>query len=150
MGKRITLGDGAVRVVGKTSNGEGSITKRQTKAGVRWQMAIYDRDGKRRFSYFKTEKEARAALKTAQKAKDAGQPVKPERHTMAELFDAWLASLKAQVDRGERAFNTWREYESYVRQHLRPALGAIDCRRLTVKDVEDFLATRKLARKTRA
>lgn len=131
-------------------NGDGTVTKRTTKAGVRWQMAIYDADGERKFRYFKTEREAKAALRAAQKAKDAGRPVKPERHSMAELFNAWLASLKAQVDRGERAYNTWREYESYVRTHLQPALGNIDCRRLTVKDVEEFLAGLTLAPKTRA
>ncbi|HLZ72967.1 MAG TPA: tyrosine-type recombinase/integrase [Dehalococcoidia bacterium] len=150
MGKRITLDSGTARVVGKTPNGEGTVTKRNTKAGVRWQMAIYDGDGKRRYSYFKSEREARAALKTAQQAKDAGQPVKPERHTMAELFDAWLTSLWAQVDRGERSYGTWRQYDSHVRRHLKPAFGGIDCRRLTVQQVEDFLTGVPLSPKTRA
>jgi len=39
------------------------VTKRNTGAGLRWQMAIYDADGKRVYAYFKTEREAKAALK---------------------------------------------------------------------------------------
>src|SRR5438874_5418823 len=99
------------------ANGDGTVTKRNTRAGVRWQAAIFDTEGKRVYSYFKTEREARAALRTAQKAKDAGRPVKVERHTMGELFTAWLDGLKAQVDRGERSLNTWRQYDSLVRTH---------------------------------
>jgi len=130
-------------------NGDGTVTKRNTGAGLRWQMAIYDADGKRVYAYFKTEREAKAALKAAQRNKDSGRPLIPERHTMSDLFDVWLAGLKGQVERGERAFNTWREYDSYVRIHLKPAVGTIDCRRFDVRDAETFLASLTLAAKTR-
>jgi integrase len=130
-------------------NGDGTVTKRHTPAGVRYQMAIYDADGKRHFRYFKTEREANAARRVALKERDEGRPVKPERHTLGELFDAWLDSLKAQVDRGERSLATWRQYESHVRMHLKPALGAIECRTLSVKQVEDYLNRLTLSPKTR-
>jgi integrase len=132
------------------ANGEGTVTKRKTPAGICWQIAIYDDDGKRHYRYFKTEPDAKAALKEAQKARDQGRPVKPERHSLRQLFDAWLESLAAQVERGERSFNTLREYRSYVETHMKPALGAIDCQRLSVRDVEDYLSHLRLSAKTRA
>jgi len=143
-------------------NGDGTVSKRCVTECVRdaerrclqhkgtWQMAIFDGQGKRRYSYFKTEREAKSTLREVLKSRDQGLPVKPERHTMGTLFTAWLDSLVAQVERGERSFNTFREYRSYVEQHLRPALGTIECRKLTVKDVEDYLGALKLAPKTRA
>jgi len=142
-------------------NGDGTVSKRCTGECGRdtddrcvqhkgkWQMAIHDIDGKRRFSYFSTERDAKAALRAAQKGRDAGQSVKPERHTMAELFDAWLDNLKAQVDHGEKSLNTWRQYESVVRMHLKPDLGAVESRRLTVQQVEEYLAALSLSPKTR-
>lgn len=131
-------------------NGGGTVVRRDTRAGVRWDVQLHDENGKRIYRRFKTEREALAALKDAQRRKDAGLASMPERHTMAQLFDAWLGDLHERVERGERSLNTWREYESYVRQHMKPRLGAIDCRRLMVKDVESYLGTLNLAPKTRA
>ena len=131
-------------------NGEGTVVRRDTPAGTRWDIQVHDENGKRVYRRYKTEREALAALKETQRNRDVGRAVMPERHTMADLFDAWLTDLGERVDRGERSLNTWREYESYVRQHIRPALGPIDCRRLTVKDVEAYLGDLRLAPKTRA
>jgi len=73
-----------------------------------------------------------------------------KKHTMAQLFAAWLADVRERVDRGERSEGTFRQYESYVREHMAPALGHIDCRRLTVTDVESYVGSLRLAPKTRA
>jgi integrase len=131
-------------------NGEGTIYRRDTPAGPRWDIELRDESGKRRTRRFGTEREALAALKEAQRRKDTGRQAMPAKHTMAQLFDAWLDSLHQQVERGERSLNTWREYSSYVERHMRAALGSLDCRRLSVKDVEDYLGSLDLAPKTRA
>lgn len=142
------------------ANGEGSISKKcrpecgrnadgacVTHRGL-WMVRMFD-DGRRVARYVRTEREARAALKEAQRNKDAGRAVMPERRTMNQLFDAWLADLRGRVERGERSPNTLREYSSYVEQHLRPALGRVDCRRLSVRDVDRYLTGLPLAAKTR-
>jgi integrase len=113
-------------------------------------VKIYDERGRRVKRRFATEREARATLDEARRRRDTGFSALPARHTMGDLFDAWLGQLHDQVNLGERSPTTWREYESYVREHMRPALGAIDCRKLTVKQVEDFLSSLPLSAKTRA
>ena len=120
-------------------NGEGTIYRRDTDAGPRWDIEITDEGGSRRTRRFKTEREALSALKAANLRKDAGLDAMPERHTMGQLFDAWLLYLKQQTDRGERSYATWRGHDAYIRKHMRAALGRVDCRRLTSKDVDNFL-----------
>lgn len=134
----------------RRANGEGTIFPKQTKAGTRWIVKLYDGSGERIERTYRTEKEAGAALREAQRRADDGREALPKHHTMAQLFDAWLEHLRHQVDRGERSLNTWRQYDSYVREHMRPGLGGVDCRRLTVQDVERFLAGLTLSPKTRA
>jgi len=134
----------------KRANGEGSIYRKDTSAGTRWEITVHDENGRRVFRRFPSEKEARATLKEAQRRKDQGRIVLPQRHTMAQLFERWLARLDEQVEREERSLNTWREYESYVRVHMVAALGRIDCRRLTVQDVEGYLTALPLSAKTRS
>jgi integrase len=131
-------------------NGEGTVFRRETPAGVRWDIELRDRDGKRICRRFKTEREAYTAIKAAQARKDAGRNAMPHRHTMGELLTAWLDYLRQQVDRGERSWSTWIGYETYVRMHIRPALGRIACRELTVEQVEAFLGSLDLSAQTRA
>jgi integrase len=132
-------------------NGEGTVFRRMMPSGlVRWDIELRDRDGKRICRRYKTEREAYAALKSAQLRKDVGRSALPVRHTMEQLLTAWLDYLRQQVDRGERSFSTWRGHETYVREHIRPALGKIECRNLTVEQVDDFLASLDLSPQTRA
>lgn len=111
---------------------------------------MWDENHERKTLYFRTEREAKDALRIAQRRKEEGRSVVPVQHTMAELFDAWLAYLYQQVQRGERSLNTWQGHESYVRQHMRPALGQTDCRRLSAKDVDGYLGSLGLSAQTRA
>jgi integrase len=130
-------------------NGEGSVYSEVTPAGIRWNIKLTDETGRRVARRYKTEQEARVALKVAQQRRESGRVVLPARHTMGQLFDAWLQQFKQQVDREERSYTTYREYETYIRNHVRLALGAIDCRRLTVKQVEDYLSGLRLSAQTR-
>jgi integrase len=134
----------------RRANGEGTYYSVQTPAGIRWEAKFYDEHGRRVKRRYSTEREARAALKAAITRRESGLSAMPARHTMGQLFDAWLASLGEQVNRGERSPQTYAAYESDVRQHMRPALGHIDCRRLTVKDCDDYLGSLRLAPKSRA
>jgi len=135
-------------------NGDGSVYRVETTGGPRWKMSV-TQGGRRVYRTFAREADAKAALKLAQKAKDSGRPVAPKKHTMGELFDAWLAQLKEQTvprrdgEKPERSYGTWRSYHSHVTQHIKPALGSIDCAKLSVKDVEDYLAGLSLSARTR-
>src|SRR5581483_7953925 len=131
-------------------NGEGTVFPVDSQAGRRWDIELRDENGKRVHRRFKTEREALVALKEAQRRKEEGQEVMPAAHNVGELFDAWLEYLRQQAERGERSLTTWRGHETYVRQHMKPALGHIDCRRLSVKDVESYLAALPLSAQTRA
>jgi integrase len=134
----------------RRQNGTGTIYPRQTPAGKRYDLELRGDDGRRLTRRFKTEREASEALKEALNRRDRGRETMPKRHRMRDLFDEWLEHLHQQVEHGERSYNTWRGYETYVRTHMRPALGHIYCRQLTVKDVEKYLASLPLSAQTRA
>jgi integrase len=125
----------------RRSNGEGSVYRIDTPAGVRWEAKFHDEKGLRVVRRLKTEREAKAVLTAAIARRGAGLSAMPARHTMADLFDAWLADFQRQVDRGERSPRSYEAYESDVRVHMRPALGHIECRQLSVKEVDDFLGS---------
>ncbi|MGI8552350.1 MAG: hypothetical protein ACR2PL_16420 [Dehalococcoidia bacterium] len=117
-------------------NGDGTIGKRckpvcgRDAQGVcvnhkgSWDLRSDDEPGKRVARYFKTEREARAALKLAQRANDDGFAVMPKRHTIEELLTEWLRKSVKPA----RTYGTYRSYRSHVQQHLIPAFGHLDCR----------------------
>jgi integrase len=134
----------------RRANGEGTAYRVETPAGVRWEVKIYDERGRRVKRRFATEREARATLDDARRRRNAGLAALPERQTMGELFSAWLDQLRDQVSRGERSPNTWKRREEIIRNYMRPDLGRIECRRLTVQDVERYLGRLNAAPYTRA
>jgi integrase len=136
--------------VRRRANGEGTVYKKETNAGPRWEIKVYDEHGKRIARRFKTDREAREALKDALRRKESGHTALPKRHIMGELFDAWLGQMREQVSRGERSPNTWARREECIRRHMRPAFGSIECRRLTVQDVDHYLSSLNGSPATRA
>ena len=60
-----------------------------------------------------------------------------ERVTLAEYLDFWLATSN---DLGSIRRSTWVSYESYVRLHLKPALGRVPLAHLTPAHVQKFMA----------
>jgi integrase len=113
-------------------------------------VKFYDDGGKRVKRRFGTEREARSALDEARQRKQHGLDALPARHTMSDLFDGWLAQLRHRVERGECSPNTWSRREECTRNHLKPALGRIEVRRLTVQDIDHYLDSLDGAATTRA
>jgi integrase len=118
----------------KRANGEGTITQR--KDG-RWQAAVYGLDGSRKFYYGATREDVAEKLVGAAKAVQDGLPLPDERVTLAEYLDLWLAKSR---DLGSIRRSTWVSYESYVRLHLKPALGRVPLAHLTPAHVQKFMA----------
>ncbi|WP_066456850.1 tyrosine-type recombinase/integrase [Anaerotruncus rubiinfantis] len=75
-----------------------------------------------------------------EKQKEALEPVKPSQEiTLGEWLDRWL-EIYAQPS---VKLATYVSYETYIRRHLKPSLGQILMKDLTVGILQDFL-TKKL------
>lgn len=92
---------------------EGTVSRRATAVkGGNWVIAYPDETGKRVFEYgFKTEREAKAALRHRQERKKERLPVRPatERETLAEMLGRWLhisLELKAATNGGRHYTET--------------------------------------------
>ena len=73
---------------------------------------------------FRTQKEAieaRAAAIT--EYKNSGRTFSPKEISVADYLDYWLENaIKKNIDNGY-SYETWRDYESKIRLHLKPAFG---------------------------
>jgi integrase len=123
----------------RRGNGEGTIVKR---ADGRYTAAISlgwkDSRRDRKWVYGKTRREVAKQLSKHTHDRDSGRPVPTSGHTVAQLLNSWLESVKHSV-----APRTYEKYESVVRLHLIPNLGKIRLEKLQVDDVQTLL-NRKL------
>ncbi|MBA2469217.1 MAG: Arm DNA-binding domain-containing protein, partial [Chloroflexia bacterium] len=109
-----------------------AIVQRIDKDGKRrWQVriAVRDANGKRQnrtIDTFATKKEAQRAEREALSARDRGAVIGPDRLTVAELVDGWLALKAPAVSK-----NSARDYEGVARLHIKPAVGSIRVQRLS-------------------
>ena len=126
----------------KRANTEGSVYQR--KKDGRWVASVHlgyvDGKRQRRTFYGATQAEALAKLKKAQSTIGAGLPIPPERLTVGQLLDQWLA----EVVKPKNKVSTYRRHSDIVRVHLKPTLGHIRLARLTPVQVQ-ALVTAKLA-----
>ena len=126
----------------RAPNGSGTV--RQRKDG-RWE-AIYSvgRDpgtGKliRKSVYGETSEEAARKLRAATAAIDENTYLEPEKMPLRQWLGVWLAEYTGSAKPG-----TVKTYESNVRLHITPALGAISLSDLRPHVVQTFV--NKLAR----
>ncbi len=122
--------------------GEGSIYQRRSDG--RWVASIAlgpGPDGKPRYwrAYRQTRREAADALAAALVAHQQDHLVLPQRRTVAEYLEWWLATAGPTI-----APRTREHYQHIVRQHLIPMLGRHQLRRLRPEHVQALLA-QKLA-----
>ena len=134
----------------------GTITAKKNEASGRWRAScrFRDMDGVTR-TYSKhstTRGKAENSLLMAMKERQ-GQGRQPdERLTLGEVADRWLASIepaKVVVDnRGDQISGsssdrirrqTWDQYESIIRLHISPALGALSIREVRTSTCDVFL-----------
>lgn len=73
---------------------------------------------------FRTQKEALDARAEAiAKYNNTGRTFSPKEISVADYLDYWLEnSIKKNIDHGY-SYNTYRDYESKIRLHLKPAFG---------------------------
>ena len=121
----------------KNANGRGStyiVTKANGKK-VR-KAAINDVNGKRRVKTFKTKADAEDWLAEQRRARELGENTYAANPKMniADFLDGWLISHKNNVKP-----NTYRCYQSVIKNQINPALGKVNASTLTPKAIEMFL-----------
>lgn len=125
-----------------------SITKRlDTDGKNRWLVRVESPDpvtGKRRrvtVGTYPTKREAEREHAKAITQRERGSLLVPDRTTVAELLDRYLEVEVPRTVRPENVVN----YEVIIRRHVKPALGAIPVRRLTVEQVDTFYSDMQAA-----
>src|SRR5262245_51509078 len=121
----------------KRGNNEGSITRRPDG---RWMAQVtIGRDPetgkpKRATFYGKTRQEVADKLTKALRDKQQGTFVAPHKLTLGEWLDTWLWEYKKPVLRPL----SFRNYETAIRLHLKPALGHVPVQDLRPEHVQHF------------
>ncbi len=114
----------------RRGHNEGSIY--QAKSDGRWVAALMLPNGKRKYLYGKTRKEAADKLKQAMRDLDDGVDFDAGRLTLGQYLDKWLsASAKPSVK-----VRTYEGYESIVRVRVVPHIGRKQLARLTPLDLQ--------------
>ncbi len=115
----------------KRGNGEGSISRRRA-GGWMAQYAVYTAEGrKRKTIYGKTRAEVAKKLSKALSDREGGLVFDAGGLTVGEYLDRWLSdSVKDTVRQ-----TTYQGYERIVRLHIKPSLGRIKLKDLTVVHV---------------
>ena len=121
----------------RRANGEGSIYQRASDGKWVGRAYVYTTKGvrKRRPVYGNSFDEVREKLDRL-KGDSANGVVVPDRHVLVrEYLNHWLQEVVAH-----KRLTTHRGYESAVRLHLMPVLGAIRLEKLTGADVRRLIA----------
>ncbi len=122
----------------RRGRGEGSIYQRGD--GL-WTASVnlgYGPDGrrKRRTIYGATKAEAQAKLQQVLGDAGRGVDVSPQKLTVGQWLDRWLALIKPTVEP-----NTYGPYERHVRLHLAPHIGPVPLRKLAVMHIKGLYST---------
>jgi integrase len=122
-----------------TGNGSGTVYPRRNKDGkiTSYLSSYFTADGKRRYVSAKTKTECREKLRQAMSHADKGLVFDAGTLTLGGYLDKWLPSIKDTVRQ-----RTWERYESIVRVHIKPALGAKKLKDLTRAHVKGLYRDR--------
>ncbi len=116
-------------------HGEGTITLR--KDG-RYAVGISLENGKRKFYYAKSKKEALELLRKVQQEQQQGTLVEGPQQTLGQFLTEWLQTHKQSIQP-----RSYERYEAIIRLHLVPTLGKVKLQKLTAQQL-DRLYTQKL------
>ncbi len=116
-------------------HGEGTITLR--KDG-RYAVGITLENGKRKFYYAKSKKEALELLRKVQQEQQQGTLVDGPQQTLEQFLPEWLRTHKQSIRP-----RSYERYEAIIRLHLIPTLGKVKLQKLTAQHL-DRLYTQKL------
>lgn len=120
--------------------GSGEGTVRQRSDG-RWEARHRDVDRKRRSVFARTQHEALAKLRALHAARDAGVGGRDE--TLTRYVGRWLEQRDPREPAAgvrQLRWTTWSGYESRMRRHVLPSLGATRLSRLTPDGIRQMLA----------
>jgi len=109
-------------------HGEGTITLR--KDG-RYAVGITLENGKRKFYYAKSKKEALELLRRVQQ----GTLVEGPQQTLGQFLAEWLQTHKQSIRP-----RSYERYEAIIRLHLVPTLGRVKLRKLTAQQLDRLYA----------
>jgi integrase len=119
-------------MAGRRPNGEGTVFQR--KDG-RWVTRLSLGNGKYKYHYFKTQREALKKRTFLLAAQQAGLPVDtPERLTLGNFLTEWLET----VVRPKVKASTFISYEVEVRRHLTPGLGTVKLSKLRPQQIQAY------------
>ena len=126
----------APRNTKKRGNGEGTIF--ENKRRKRWVVACFDYKGVRRTESFKKKIDAEAWLaeQIAIRKRSKGTYVLKPKETVEEFLADWLFSRRHQI-----RSNSYRHYESTIKNLINPYIGMLQASTLTEGDVEAVLNT---------
>ena len=136
----------------KRSHGDGSIDARGPD---RWRLRY--RIGRKRFSttFRGTQRDARQELRRLLRTGDTGEHIAPDKITLAEWVDRWIALLERQQDDGGRRrglvnARTIERYSELLRCHVTPTLGARPLQQIQASEIDDLYMAleKKLATRT--
>jgi integrase len=122
--------------VKRRSKGEGSIYHR---ADGLWVAQVPLVDGKRKYKYAKTQKEAREWLQKEQRAISDGLVVVDEKILFGDFLDRWFEDIAKPSLRP----STIVVHESVIRLHIKPEIGDLRLTQITPAILQN-LYSRKL------
>ena len=122
---------------GRSANGAGTIKHR---SDGRWEaqvtLGINPGTGKpiRKSFYGKTQKEVRQKMTQAVAALDEGTYFEPQKITVKQWLETWLAEYTGDVKDSTRT-----SYRQHKNNHIIPALGAVKLSELTPTACQNFI-----------
>lgn len=117
-------------------NGAGCV---RLRADGRWEGQYCDpTTGKRRSVYGHSQKEVRQRLTQVQSDIDNNVFVAPDRMTVGEWFDRWVADYCNSTKESTRD-----SYRGHIENHIKPALGSVKLTSLTPDMCQNFVNSLK-------
>jgi integrase len=115
----------------RSARGSGSIHYSEAKECWIWRAVIGNKpDGSIRYKEGRARTQTEALRKKQQAERKQSQPHE-DKETVGEHLDHWLNDVAKPNTRA----STWERYEQVVRLHLKPRVGGIPLRKLTVATV---------------
>lgn len=112
----------------RRAHGEGSVHQR--KDG-RWQADMTLENGRRRYFYGKTKKEALDKMHKAQQDQRQGTLIEASQQTLEAFMKQWLQAKRLELKDG-----TFVYYKSFSQNYIIPTLGNIRLQKLTESHIQ--------------
>jgi integrase len=112
-------------------SGEGTLFQR--KDGT-WQASFIPANGKRKYYYGKTQREALEKLRKAQQEDKQGILATGPRQPFGDYINQWLEHVHKPTLR----VSSYVTYRSLVKNHIIPALGHVALQKLTPQRIQAF------------